>query len=144
MDDFCRKLGYNSILFDAVDKDGNPIYHTNVVMSVGEKFALLCEDVVISPPELSELESNLSSGGRKIVRISYEQMLHYACNALEVRNILGDHFLVMSQTAKDSLNEEQLAVIEESARVLPVRIPHIEEVGGGSARCMLAEVVRST
>ena len=141
LNDFCRKLGYNAFLFDAVDKEGMPIYHTNVVMSVGEKFAVLCEDVVISPPELSALETNLSDGGRKIVRISYEQMLHYAGNILEVKNMDGDHVVVMSQTAKDAFTEEQLAVISESAMILPVRIPVIEEVGGGSARCMMAEVI---
>ena len=141
LDDFCRKMGYNSILFDAVDKTGYPIYHTNVMMSVGEKFAVVCEDVIISPPELKEIESNLSASGKKIIRITAEQMHLYAGNILDVRNINGDHLIVMSQTAKDCLTPEQLAALSECGEILPVHIPHIEEVGGGSARCMLAEVI---
>ena len=141
LDDFCRKMGYNSILFDAVDKAGYPIYHTNVMMSVGEKFAVVCEDVIISPPELREVESNLLASGKKIIRITTEQMRLYAGNILDVRNINGDHFIVMSRTAKDCLTPEQLAALSECGEILPVHIPHIEEVGGGSARCMLAEVI---
>ena len=143
LDDFCPKRGYRPVLFDAVDRDGNPIYHTNVILSLGEDFALLCEDVVISPPELTELESGLLAGGRKIVRISYDQMRDFACNCLEVRNSDGDRFVVMSDTAKNALTAEQQAVISEGAAILPVHIPHIEEVGGGSARCMMAEVITS-
>ena len=141
LDDFCRRMGYNSILFDAVDKAGYPIYHTNVMMSVGEKFAVLCEDVIISPPELREVESNLSASGKTIIRITLEQMRLYAGNVLEVRNINGDHFIVMSRTAKDSLTPEQLSALSEHGEILPVQISHIEEAGGGSARCMLAEVI---
>ena len=141
LDDFCRKLGYNAILFDAVDRGGNPIYHTNVVMSIGEKFAILCEDVIISPPELKVIESNLSASGRKIVRITAGQMRHYAANVLEVRNIFEETFIVMSQTAKDSLTPEQLETLGGFGQILTVQIPHIEEVGGGSARCMMAEII---
>ena len=141
LDDFCRKLGYNAILFDAVDRGGNPIYHTNVVMSIGEKFAILCEDVIISPPELKVIESNISASGRKIVRITAEQMRHYAANVLEVRNIFEETFIVMSQTAKDSLTPEQLETLGGFGQILTVQIPHIEEVGGGSARCMMAEII---
>ena len=136
-----RFLYDNSILFDAVDKTGYPIYHTNVMMSVGEKFAVVCEDVIISPPELKEIESNLSASGKKIIRITAEQMHLYAGNILDVRNINGDHLIVMSQTAEDCLTPEQLAALSECGEILPVHIPHIEEVGGGSARCMLAEVI---
>ena len=111
------------------------------MMSVGEKFAVVCEDVIISPPELKEIESNLSASGKKIIRITAEQMHLYAGNILDVRNINGDHLIVMSQTAKDCLTPEQLAALSECGEILPVHIPHIEEVGGGSARCMLAEVI---
>ncbi|MBR5660227.1 MAG: amidinotransferase [Bacteroidales bacterium] len=141
LDDFCRKMGYNSILFDAVDRGGNPIYHTNVVMSIGEKFAILCEDVVISPLELEVIESNLSDSGRKIVRISYDQMCHFAGNVLEVRNIHGERLLVMSQTAKESLTPGQLETLSGFGKILDVPVPHIEAVGGGSARCMIAEII---
>ena len=142
LDEFCRKMGYTSILFDAVDRSGNPIYHTNVVMSVGEKFAVLCEDVIISPPELSEIEDSLRGNGKEIIRITADQMRHYAGNILEVKNDFGDHLIVMSQTAYDSLREDQLAVLGGFGEILPVSIPYIEAVGGGSARCMMAEIIR--
>lgn len=142
LDDFCRRLGYHPFLFDAVDRDGLPIYHTNVVMSIGERFAVLCEDVVISSSERSALEANLSDGGRKLIAITYDQMLHFAGNILEVKNMDGDGLVIMSDTAYGALTEEQIAAISESSRIVPVHIPVIEEVGGGSARCMMAEVIR--
>lgn len=141
LDEFCRRLGYNPVLFDAVDRDGNPIYHTNVVMSIGEKFAVLCKDVVISPPELSKIERSLSAAGKKIVGITYDQMQHYACNILEVKDTRGEPMVVMSETARNVLTDKQLTDINEKGSILSVHIPHIEEVGGGSARCMLAEVI---
>ena len=140
LDDFCRKMGYRSILFDAVDRDGNPIYHTNVILSLGGDFALLCESVIISPPELTEIEASLLAGGKKVIRVSYEQMRCFACNCLEVKNRDGKRYLVISDTAEKTLTAAQRTVIGESAELLPVHIPHIEEVGGGSARCMMAEV----
>ena len=141
LDEFCRKLGYSPVLFDAVDRDGSPIYHTNVVMSVGEAFAVVCKDVVISPPELSKIERSLSSAGKKIIWITANQMRHYAGNILEVKNIRGERFVVMSDTASNSLTDSQRADINENGPILSVHIPHIEEVGGGSARCMMAEVI---
>ena len=116
--------------------------NTNVVMSVGEEFAVLCEDVIISPPELSEIEDSLRGNGKEIIRITADQMRHYAGNILEVKNDFGDHLIVMSQTAYDSLREDQLAVLGGFGEILPVSIPYIEAVGGGSARCMMAEIIR--
>ena len=141
LDDFCHKLGYHPFLFDAVDKEGRPIYHTNVLLSIGESFAVLCEEAVMSPSELSALEANLTDGGRKLVKITYDQMLHFAGNILEVKNMEGDRIVVMSDTAYSCLTEDQIVLISEGARIVPVHIPDIEKVGGGSARCMMAEVI---
>ena len=140
LNDFCRRMGYRSILFDAVDRKGNPIYHTNLIMSLGHDFAVICPDVIISSPERLVIERNLRSSGRKIIQISYEQMLHYAGNVLEVRDSQGNFFIAMSETARDCMTEEQVAVLQESGTILAARIPRIEEIGGGSVRCMLAEV----
>ena len=140
LNDFCRRMGYRSVLFDAVDRKGNPIYHTNLIMSLGHDFAVICPDVIISSPERLVIERNLRSSGRKIIQISYEQMLHYAGNVLEVRDSQGNFFIAMSETARDCMTEEQVAVLQESGTILAARIPHIEEIGGGSVRCMLAEV----
>ena len=95
----------------------------------------------MSPSELSALETNLSDGGRKLVKITYDQMLHFAGNILEVKNMEGDRIVVMSDTAYSCLTDDQIALISDGARIVPVHIPDIEKVGGGSARCMMAEVI---
>jgi hypothetical protein len=134
-------MGYRSVLFDAVDRRGNPIYHTNLLMSIGRDFAILCPDVIISSPERLVIERNLRSSGRKIITITYDQMLHYAANVLEVKDTHGNTFIAMSETALDCLTEEQRTSLKESGTILAAAIPHIEDVGGGSVRCMLAEVL---
>ena len=141
LNDFCRRMGYKSVLFDAVDRKGNPIYHTNLIMSIGRDFAILCPDVIISSPERLVIERNLRSTGRRIVSITYDQMLHYAGNVLEVKDTRGNIFLAMSDTARDCMTEEQLASLQECGTILAAHVPHIEDVGGGSVRCMLAEVL---
>ena len=141
LNDFCRRMGYKSVLFDAVDRKGNPIYHTNLIMSIGRDFAILCPDVIISSPERLVIERNLRSTGRRIVSITYDQMLHYAGNVLEVKDTRGNIFLAMSDTARDCLTDEQTASLQECGTILAAHIPHIEDVGGGSVRCMLAEVL---
>lgn len=140
LNDFCRRMGYRPVLFDSVDRKGNPIYHTNLVMSIGHDFAVICPEVIISAPERMVIERNLRSAGKRIIRISYEQMLHYAGNILEIKDSHGNPYVVMSDTAREILTEEQLASIGESGTILTARVPYIEEVGGGSVRCMLAEI----
>lgn len=138
---FCSELGYRAVVFNAEDQDGNPIYHTNVVMSVGEKYAVLCKEAIRSAKQLAEIEDSLHDAGKTIVGISLVQMFHFAGNILEVKNIRDEHFVVMSETAHTIFTEDQLAVIGNGCTILPVRIPHIEVIGGGSARCMMAEIL---
>lgn len=141
LDDFCRQMGYQAVVFDASDRNGHPIYHTNVIMSIGENFAVLCREAVASKEKCEEIESRLRASGKRVVNISYSQMLRFAGNVLEVKNLLGKPCLLMSDTAKASLSHEQLDAIAGQDKVIAAHIPHIEEVGGGSVRCMLAEVV---
>ena len=138
---FCNELGYRAVVFNAEDQDGNPIYHTNVVMSVGEKYAVICKEAIRSTRQLADLEESLRSAGKTIVGISLVQMFHFAGNILEVKNIRDEHFVVMSETAHTIFTENQMAIIGDGCTILPVRIPHIEAIGGGSARCMMAEVL---
>ena len=141
LDDFCRRMGYRGIMFDAVDQDGNPIYHTNVLMSIGEHYAVICKDAIVNPIKGADMERRLTLAGKKVVNISFDQMNHYAANILEVKNSRGETFVLMSETAKASLNERQLEDIKGNGTILAAHIPHIETVGGGSLRCMLAEIV---
>ena len=141
LDDFCRRTGYRGIMFDAVDQNGNPIYHTNVLMSIGEHYAVMCKDAIVNPIKGADMERRLTLAGKKVVNISFDQMNHYAANILEVKNSRGETFVLMSETAKASLNERQLEDIKGNGTILAAHIPHIETVGGGSLRCMLAEIV---
>ena len=141
LDEFCRETGYRAVLFDAVDREGCPIYHTNVMMSVGDGYAAVCKEVITSLEDLAMVEQSLTTSGKEIIDISYDQMLNYACNILHVHDTEGKSFLVMSETAKASLDAGQLAALNVKGSILAARIPHIEEVGGGSARCMMAEVI---
>lgn len=140
LEKFAAANGYQAIVFLATDKEGRPVYHTNVVMTLGERFCVLCEEAIEEEWELIAVRQLLESTGHSIIPISKEQMHHFAGNMLEVLNNSGEHILVLSQAAYDSLRKEQKQMLEAYARLLPVAVPTIEQVEGGSVRCMMAEV----
>jgi hypothetical protein len=140
LESFAARNKYQAIIFLATDKDGFPVYHTNVVMALGEKFCVLCEEAIKEEWELIAVRQLLESTNHTIIPITLEQMHSFAGNMLEVKNKDGEHLLVLSQTAFDSLRKEQKQMLEAYARLLPIAIPTIEEVGGGSVRCMMAEI----
>ncbi len=129
-----------AIVFLATDKNGMPVYHTNVVMTLGEDFAVLCEESIEEEWELIAVRQLLESTGHSIIGITRDQMHCFAGNMLEVKNKKGEKFLVMGQTAFDSLRKEQKQMLEAYAKLLPIAVPTIEQVEGGSVRCMMAEV----
>jgi len=137
---FAAENHYQAIAFLATDKDGFPVYHTNVVMSLGENFCVLCEEAIEEEWELIAVRQLLESTHHTIIPITREQMHAFAGNMLEVKNNNGEHLLVLSQTAFDSLRKEQKQMLEAYAKLLPIAIPTIEQTGGGSVRCMMAEV----
>ena len=117
-----------------------PVYHTNVMMSLGDNTALVCFEA-IKERELSlKLRSDLIHSGRIVIDLSIDQMDRFLGNALEVQNIYGEEFLLMSDTAYDSLTHEQQVQLSERLRIVYFSIPTIEKYGGGSVRCMLAEI----
>ena len=138
--DFCNELGYTSVVFDAADRNGKPIYHTNVLMCVGSRFAVLCSDAIQNAEQFETVMSSLKKTGKTVVEISFRQMEHFAGNMLEVQNQESRHFLVMSKTARESLNAGQTSLLESFCTILSPDISCIETNGGGSARCMLAEI----
>jgi hypothetical protein len=140
LEKFAEANGFQAIVFIATDKNGRPVYHTNVVMSLGDEFAILCEEAIDEEWELIAVRQLLESTGHTIIAIDREQMHAFAGNMLEVKNKTGDRFLVLSQTAMDSLSKEQKQMLEAYATLLPVSVPTIEGVEGGSVRCMIAEV----
>jgi len=140
LDQVAEHLGYELCTFNAVDRQGVAIYHTNVMMSVGSRLAVACLESVSDLAERSALRSRLEGSAKQVMALSWEQLESFAGNMLEVHNAAGDPLLVMSRTAWNSLDTGQRRLIERHATPLPVNIDTIERIGGGSARCMLAEV----
>lgn len=140
LDEVCRILGYTSFVFEATDLNGNQIYHTNVVMSVGKKTAVVCLESISELTERNMLTESLRASGLEILDISFAQMNSFCGNILEVENKSGENYCIMSKTAFDSFSETQKVILKKNAMLLPVEIPVIENTGGGSARCMLAEI----
>lgn len=141
--DFCTQFGYTPVVFHSFQTAGNqrlPIYHTNVMMCVADRFAVICLDCIDNRQERQHVIDTLNNTGKEIIEISEAQMQNFAGNMLQVRNREGQTFLVMSQSAYKSLTPEQIAQIEQYSEILYSDLETIETNGGGSARCMLAEV----
>lgn len=137
---FAAENRYQAITFLATDKEGFPVYHTNVVMTLGSTFCVLCEEAFEEEWELIAVRQLLESTHHTIIPITRDQMHAFGGNMLEVKNNKDEHLLVVSMTAYNSLRKEQKQMLEAYARLLPVAIPTIEQTGGGSVRCMMAEV----
>lgn len=133
-------LGYKPIIFHAVDGAGIPIYHTNVLMGVQTSTAVICLETIKDSSERTLVETTLQSTGHDIVPITLAQMNSFCGNILEVKNRHGSPYIIMSQTAYEAFTETQREQLSRHALLLPIAIPTIETVGGGSARCMMAEI----
>ena len=140
LDEWCGKMDYRHFAFHAVDDQGTPVYHTNVMMSLGTSHAVVCMEAVTDPRRRMHLDMLLTVSGREVVTITKQQMKRFAGNMLELRNNQDEKLLVMSQTARQSLSDDQLARLQKHVRILSPDIHHIEQAGGGSVRCMLAEL----
>jgi len=138
--DFCERSGYGTVEFHAVDSQGRAIYHTNVLMCIGEEFVVICLDSVADEDERELLTDSFTLTRKEIVEISMEQMNAFAGNMLELVNDKGEHLLVMSARAYHSLLPEQINSLEKHCRLIYAEMSTIETNGGGSARCMIAEV----
>lgn len=140
LEKYAATNNYQAIVFLATDKNGQPVYHTNVMMALGSAFCVLCEEAIEEEWELIAVRQLLESTGYTIIPITREQMHAFAGNMLEVKNKTGENILILGQTAFDSLRKEQKQMLEAYARLLPVAVPTIEQVEGGSVRCMMAEI----
>ena len=145
LEKYAATNNFQAIVFLATDKNGMPVYHTNVMMALGEDFCVLCEEAIEEEWELIAVRQLLESTNHTIIAITHEQMHCFAGNMLQVKNNPssgsgGEKFLLMSQTAFTSLCKEQKQMLEAYATLLPIAVPTIEEVEGGSVRCMMAEV----
>ena len=140
LEKFAATNGYQAITFIATDRNNHPVYHTNVVMTLGNEFAVLCEDAIEEEWELIAIRQLLESTGHTIIPITKDQMHCYAGNMLQLKNNKEEKLLLLSQTAFDSLRKEQKQMLEAYSRLVPIPVPTIEKVEGGSVRCMIAEI----
>ena len=144
LDYLAKILGYQVIAFKAQQEiDGkmsSPIYHTNVMMHIGSDLAVVCLESIVKAADRRKVQETLTSAGKKVIPITAKQKFNFAGNMLEVGNDGGEKFTVMSQTAYDSLNVGQIQLIEKYTTIISPQIPTIEKLGGGSARCMIAEI----
>lgn len=137
---FAEQAGYTIVCFHAVDENRQAIYHTNVMMAVASGFVVICLDSIADSIEKELVITYLKDTGKQIIDISFDQMNHFAGNMLEVKNNKGDTLIVMSLSAYDVLKEEQQELLSSFGKLVYADINTIETNGGGSARCMIAEV----
>lgn len=141
--EFCEKFGFEPVVFHSYQTANNerlPIYHTNVMMCVADQFVVICLDCIDDETERVKVVNAIVNSGKEIIEISESQMQQFAGNMLQVQNYEGKKFLVMSQSAYQSLTPEQILNIEKYSEIIYSDLETIETNGGGSARCMLAEV----
>lgn len=141
--EFCEKYGFTPVVFHSFQTVGSerlPIYHTNVMMCVADKFVVICLDCIDDETERKNVSETIRNSGKEIIEISEKQMQQFAGNMLQVQNNEGEKFLVMSETAYKSLSKDQVSAIEKYCEIIYSDLNTIEVNGGGSARCMLAEI----
>lgn len=140
---FCNDFGYKPVTFTAmqtVQEQRLPVYHTNVVMSVAEDYVVICMESIDNLQEREMLKHIFAETGKKIVEITENQMQQFAGNVLQIKNDKNERLLVMSETAFGALNENQKTKLSAFNRIIAIPVPTIEKYGGGSVRCMMAEV----
>lgn len=137
---FCKQADYKPVVFGASDANGTAIYHTNVLMCVGSKFVVICLESIKDTLERQHVENAINGTGKELIEISLQQMNQFAGNMLELTNKENEPLLVMSKSAYESLLHEQKTRLEHHAKILFANLHIIESNGGGSARCMIAEV----
>lgn len=137
--EFAQLLDYELVTFEAQDAAAQPVYHTNVAMAIGTRFAVVCGEAIAQPLHRDAVFNKLRAAGHDIVDITRRQMQGFAGNLLELAPA-GGRVIALSTTAWRSLEQSQRRILESHAELVPVAIPTIERIGGGSVRCMLAEL----
>jgi hypothetical protein len=138
--DFAQQMEYDVVSFDAVDRGGVPIYHTNVLMNVGEAMAVICDEAIVSEDQRTAVLARLRDTGHEVVSLSYDQLDAFAGNMLELRNNDGERVVAMSTQAWESLDSNQRETLQSNGKIVHSSIENTENSAGGSVRCMLAEV----
>jgi hypothetical protein len=137
---FCKKMNYTPVLFHAHDQRGLMIYHTNVLMCMADRYVVICLDAVYDQAEREQLIEQFTATQKEVINISFHQIDHFCGNMLQVKNKHGEYFLVMSTQAFKHLDADQVKRLEAYQPIIHSDITTIETLGGGSARCMMAEL----
>jgi hypothetical protein len=140
LNEFCSKMNYQPIVFHAGDEEGLPIYHTNVMMCVASRYVVICLDSIRDETEKKLVEQTILNSGKEIIEITTSQMNHFAGNMLQLENDRKEKILVMSDAAWFSLENNQKEKLMQYNRIVHASLRNIETNGGGSARCMIAEI----
>ncbi len=138
--DFCNKLNYRAVMFHAVDESGQAVYHTNVMMCVADRYVVICLDSIKDPSEKKYVEETILRSGKELIRINSSQMNQFAGNMLQLENERKEKILVMSSAAWNALLPAQIEKLTKYNSILHSSLREIETNGGGSARCMIAEI----
>ena len=141
--EFCEDFEYTPVIFTAyqtVDGKRKPIYHTNVMMCLAETFAVICLNTIDDKQERKNVVKHLKEDRKQIIEITEKQVIHFAGNMLQVKGTTNERFLVMSQSALDCLTPTQIQQITKHCKIISSSLETIETCGGGSARCMMAEI----
>jgi hypothetical protein len=136
---FANDFNYEPVIFTSIGSDGQPIYHTNVMMCIGTAFALVGLETIRNKAERQQVRARLERSAKDIVELSPDQIANFAANAIELHDTHGEKLLVLSHRAIRALTEEQRARLNRYVRLVPLELPTIE-LGGGSARCMIATI----
>ena len=142
LNSFCEEIGYTPIAFHTKLKSGASVYHTNVMLSIGNGYAVICDEVITDAEERKRVLNSLRKSNLNIIKIKYEQMLSFCGNIIEVKNIENNSYLLMSANAYQGFTPEQKALLAREGELLPIPINTIEKISGGSIRCMVAEIFR--
>ncbi len=140
LEDFCSRMNYRAVVFHATDTEGMPIYHTNVLMCVADSYVVICLETVEDTEEKQLLTETIAATGKHLVSISRLQMNQFAGNMLQLENTAGEKILVMSTSAWTSMDAIQQQYLSSINRIVHSSLQNIETNGGGSARCMIAEI----
>jgi hypothetical protein len=140
LEKFAHAHGYKAMLFYSRDENGTDVYHTNVIMHLGETYAVICMESIINEAERIAVSQLLIATGHEVIPITLKQVHAYAGNMLQVKNAKGEKFTILSKSAYNSLTKEQRDILQMHTTLLPMDITTIETIGGGSTRCMMAEI----
>lgn len=140
LDKWSEKLGCRVLMFAAHSEDGSPLYHTNVMMNIGTNYSIYCSEAISDMTQRAVVSKSIGSLGRTVIDISREQLKQFCGNILELKSGTGRFFVVMSENARAAFSEQQLALLSKKAEIISTPLDTVEQHGGGSARCMLAEI----